>query len=131
MSRDRGKKSPRGSRGLFLFAFASAHCLSMIFSENRLTLFRIMLLVANGDAGNVRTAKGPADRFGLISLEACEAGAVELAVILGDHGLGEGISSGQETAGAVARSFNPFLRLVFAFQGADLDDPAGVDGRRL
>src|SRR5579871_1424371 len=88
-------------------------------------------LVANGNTGNVGTAKRPADGFSLIALEAGEAGAVELAVILGDYGFGEGVGPGQEAAGAAAGGFNALLRFVLTFQGTDLHDPAGMDGHRL
>src|SRR4030081_3675345 len=56
-------------------------------------------LVANGDAGNIGALQRLADRFGLIALEAGEAGAEELAIILGNDRLGEWIGLAQQAAG--------------------------------
>src|SRR5207253_5039028 len=63
-----------------------------------------------------------ADRFGLIALEAGEAGAEQLSVILGNDRLGEGIGLAQQAAGLAAGKFDPLLGFAFAFQRADLDD---------
>ena len=87
--------------------------------------------VANGDAGDIGALQRPADRFGLIALEAGEAGAEQLAVILGNDRLGEGIGLAEQAAGLIARQIDARAGFAFAFQRADLDDPAGVgDGGR-
>src|SRR4030088_2395488 len=82
--------------------------------------------VANGDAGNIGALQRLADRFGLIALEAGEAGAEQLAIILGNDRLGERIGLAQKAAGLVPREIDPGTGLSFAFQRADLDDPAAV-----
>ena len=71
--------------------------------------------------------QGPAHRLGLIAIEAGEAGAEQLSVALGYDRLGKGIGLRQQAARLVARQIDALQRFVFAFQRADLDDPAGMD----
>ena len=87
--------------------------------------------VANGDAGDVGALQRPADRFGLIAVEAGEAGPEQLPVALGDDRFGERIGLRKQAAGLIARRIDALQRFAFALQRADLDDPSGVDGDRL
>src|SRR5882757_1680370 len=82
--------------------------------------------VANGDAGNIGALQRLADRFGLIALKAGEAGAEQLAIILGHHRLGEGVGPAEQAVGLIAREIDTGTGFSFAFQRADLDDPAVV-----
>ena len=59
--------------------------------------------VANGDAGNVVVLQGPAHRFGLITIEAGEAGPEQLFFALGDDRFGERISLVEQAVGLTAR----------------------------
>ena len=47
--------------------------------------------------------------------------------VLGDDRLGERIGLAEQAAGLVAGKVDPLLGFAFAFQRADLDDPAGAD----
>src|SRR5260370_30156301 len=87
--------------------------------------------VANGDAGDVRALQGPADRFGLIAVEAGEAGPEQLPVAFGDDRFGKRIGLRKQAAGLTARRIDALPRLAFALQRADLNDPSGVGGDRL
>ena len=70
-----------------------------------------------------------ARRFGLITIEAGEAGSEQLSFALGDHRFGERISLIEQATGLSARGFNALARFAFALQRADLNDPSGM-GRR-
>src|SRR5712671_2036780 len=87
--------------------------------------------VTDGDAGDVGALQRPAYRFGLIAIEAGEAGPEQLPFALGDNRLGKRIGVRKQTAGLAARCFEPLPRFAFGFQRADLDDPSGVGSDRL
>ena len=57
--------------------------------------------VANRDAGDVGALQRPAYRFGLIAVEACEAGPEQLPVTLGDDRLGKRIGLGEQASTAI------------------------------
>ena len=61
-----------------------------------------------------------ADRFCLIPFEPGEPGAHQLAIVLGDDGLGKGISLAEQAAGRAARRFDALLGLALALQRADI-----------
>src|SRR5438128_2649222 len=86
--------------------------------------------VADGDAGDVGALQGAADGFGLVPLEPGEAGAVELAIVLGDDRLGEWIGLAEQAAGRAARGIDALLGLVLALERANLDDPAAMGDDR-
>ena len=82
--------------------------------------------VVHGDAGNVSALQGLANRFGLIALQSGEPRAVELAVAFRHHRLGEGVRLAEQAAGLIARRIDALLSFAFAFERADLNDPAGM-----
>src|SRR6202158_1531217 len=86
--------------------------------------------IPDGDAGDVGALQGPANRFGLIAVEAGEASPEQLLVAFSDHRFGKRIGFGEQPAGLTARRFDALPRFVFAIQRADLNDPAsmGRDG---
>src|SRR5260370_13287239 len=87
--------------------------------------------VANGDAGDVGALQGPADRFGLVAIEAGEAGPEQLPVALGEDRFSERIGLCQQAAGLTARGIDALPRFALALQRADLHDPSGVGRDRL
>ena len=70
-------------------------------------------------------------RFGLIVIEAGEAGPEQFAVAFGDDRFGERIGLCKQAVGLIARRVDALQRFAFAFQRADLNDPSIVDGTRL
>src|SRR3979409_1113992 len=62
--------------------------------------------VLDGDAGDVGALQGPANRFGLIAIEAGEAGPEQLLVAFSDHRFGKWIGFGEQAAGLTARRFD-------------------------
>ena len=70
-------------------------------------------------------------RFGLIVIEAGEAGPEQFAVAFGDDRFGERIGLRKQAVGLIARRVDALQRFAFAFQRADLNDPSIVDGDRL
>jgi hypothetical protein len=87
---------------------------------------RLERSVANGDAGDVGALQCPADLLGLVPLEAGEAGTEQLANVLGNDRLGERIGLVEQAAGLVAGEIDTGAGFAFAFETADLDDPAGA-----
>ncbi len=77
-------------------------------------------------AGDVGAIQRLADRLGLISLEAGEADTEQLAIVSGNNQLGEGMGLAEQATGPAAREIDTGAGIAFAFQRADLDDPAGV-----
>ena len=75
--------------------------------------------------------QGPADRLGLVAIEAGEAGPEQLLVALGDDRLGERIGLAEQAAGLAARRLDALARFAFTLERADLDDPAGMGRDRL
>src|SRR5882757_6439514 len=70
--------------------------------------------VLDGDAGNLGALQRPAHGFGLIAVEAGEAGAKQLAVTFGDHRFGERVGLAEQATGLVARGVDAFARFAFA-----------------
>src|ERR1700733_13288258 len=84
--------------------------------------------VANRDAGDVAVLQRPAHRFGLIAIEAGEAGPEQLSFALGDDRFGERVGLVEQAVGLTARGFDAQAGFAFAFQRSDLNDPSGVGG---
>src|ERR1700681_656988 len=87
--------------------------------------------VPDGDAGDVGMLQRSAYRFGLIVIEAGEAGPEQFAVAFGDDRFGERIGLRKQAVGLIARRVDALQRFAFAFQRADLDDPSRVGRDRL
>ena len=87
--------------------------------------------VADGDAGDVGALQRPAHRFGLIAIEAGEAGPEQLPFALCDDRFGKRIGLRKQAAGLAARRFEPLPRFAFSFQRADLNNPSGMGCERL
>src|SRR5882757_8514906 len=84
--------------------------------------------IPDGDARDVGALQRPADRLGLIPVEAGKTSPEQLPFALGDYRLGEGIGLAEHAAGLIARGFEALPGFAFGFQRADLDDPSGPDG---
>ena len=78
--------------------------------------------VSDRDAGYIRTLQGAARGFGLVAVEAGEAGAIEFLVSLA-YRLREGIGLAQHLGGSTSGRIETLTRLALRFQCADLNDP--------
>src|SRR5258705_317284 len=67
----------------------------------------------------------------LTAVQACKTGAEQGSVVLGDHGVGERIGLAEQAMGLAACGLDALLRLAFALQRADLNNPAGMNDGRL
>jgi hypothetical protein len=79
----------------------------------------------HGHAGDVCPLQLLADGFGLITIEAGEAGADQGLVAFRDR-LGERIGLAQQALRRAARGVDPLLGLGLIVERADLDDPAAA-----
>src|SRR5262249_685209 len=84
--------------------------------------------VADRDTGDIGALERAAHALGLIALEPCEAGAVKLAIILGDNGLGERVGLVEHAARLALGGLDALHGLALALERSDLHDPAGTGG---
>src|SRR5258708_34038055 len=80
---------------------------------------RSFKLVADRDAGDVGVFQRPGYRFGLIAVEAGEAGPEQFSVAFGDDRLGERIGFREQAVGLIARGLDALQRFALAFERAD------------